>query len=1500
MNKHVPALLVLVSASSAQASDITITGVIDGPLSGGTPKAVELFVINDIPDLSVCGLGAANNGGGTDNQEFTFPSDAATAGSYLYVSLDTSQFNAFMGFAPDYTSNAMQINGDDAVELFCNNTVVDVFGDINTDGSGQSWEYLDGWAYRNSGTGPDGSTFVESNWTFSGPNALDGESSNASAATPFPVQTFAEGSGGDNGGGDNGGGDSGGSLAGVCFNCPDLSKVADASSFDDAAYYASAIAEVNAGSSASIIKSALTTIISQDHKNLTYSEVWTALTESDEDPANSDNVILMYSGLSLPKLSNGSGSQSSDPDNWNREHTWPNSHGFNSDAFEAYVDIHHLRPTDISVNGSRGNLDFDNSDNELTEAPANRIDGDSFEPRDAVKGDVARMMMYMDTRYEGLGGDATPDLVLVDELTSTGEAKLGRLCRLIEWHNADPVDAFETNRHNIIYEYQGNRNPFVDHPEWVELLYGSAACSDNGGGDNGGGDNGGGDTPSVGSSLIISGVVDGPLPGGVPKAIEFYATADIADLSVYGFGSANNGGGSDGEEYTFSGSASAGDYIYIALDEPNFNTYFGFNPTDTDNAAAINGDDAIELFKDGSVVDVFGDINTDGSGQAWEYTDGWAYRVDSTGPDGSTFNINNWTFSGTDALDGSADNASASTPFPVATYVAEETLIITGVFDGPLSGGVPKFVELYAATNIADLSIFGFGSANNGGGSDGEEFTLSGSASAGDFIYISLEEAGFNTFFGFTPDFTTDAAAINGDDAIELFKNGTVVDVFGDINTDGSGQAWEYLDGWASRVADTGPDGSTFVIESWTFSGRNAMDGETSNDSAETPFPIGQFAGGGNGGGDGGGDPDPDPTFGVCTDPATMIHGIQGNSGASPLVGSENIIIEAVVTADYQADGLLGGFYVQEEDADVDGDSATSEGIFVADTATEVNVGDLVRVQGSIAESFDLTVMNNVTQLAICSSGNSVTPASLTLPVASLDEFEQVEGMLVSISQPLTVNDVYNLGRFGQVTLSDSRQFQFTHNNLPDVDGYAAHLAALELNQIILDDAKTSQNPDPVVHPAGGLSASNTLRTGSVASIDGVMSYAFGDYRIHPTGEVLFSNNERPESPEDVGGNFKAAGINVLNYFTTIDNGAFICSPDADQECRGADSAEEFERQRDKLISAITSIDADILGLVEVENNANEAIADLVSGLNAATAEGTYAYVDTGIIGSDAIKVGLVYKPASATPTGAYAILDASVDPTFIDTKNRPVLAQTFTTETGEVFTVAVNHFKSKGTDCNELDDPDLNDGQGNCAATRAAAATALANWLATDPTSSGDSDFLILGDLNAYAKEDAITNLTDAGYTNLIEAFVGSEAYSYAFAAQVGYLDHALASGSLTDKVSGVTEWHINADEPRSLDYNTEFKSEAQVSAYYAADPFRASDHDPVVVGFDFVADVVEPDYDYNGNGVVDIRDFSALWRAITFGPAPGDEFDFNNDGKVDIFDAREILKNCTNVGCR
>ena len=184
-------ILLVAGAPRALAQDMVITGVVDGPLTGGVPKAIELCVLNDISDLSAFGVGSANNGGGSDGEEFTFPAGAASAGTYLYVASEATGFSTFFGFAPNYTSGAAEINGDDAIELFQAGSVIDVFGDINVDGSGEAWEYQDGWAYRNDSTGPDGNAFTIGNWSFSGPNALDGETSNATATTPAPIGTYA-------------------------------------------------------------------------------------------------------------------------------------------------------------------------------------------------------------------------------------------------------------------------------------------------------------------------------------------------------------------------------------------------------------------------------------------------------------------------------------------------------------------------------------------------------------------------------------------------------------------------------------------------------------------------------------------------------------------------------------------------------------------------------------------------------------------------------------------------------------------------------------------------------------------------------------------------------------------------------------------------------------------------------------------------------------------------------------------------------------------------------------------------------------------------------------------------------------------------------------------------------------------------------------------------------------------------------------------------------------
>jgi hypothetical protein len=384
--------------------------------------------------------------------------------------------------------------------------------------------------------------------------------------------------------------------------------------------------------------------------------------------------------------------------------------------------------------------------------------------------------------------------------------------------------------------------------------------------------------------------------------------------------------------------------------------------------------------------------------------------------------------------------------------------------------------------------------------------------------------------------------------------------------------------------------------------------------------------------------------------------------------------------------------------------------------------------------------------------------------------------------------------------------------------------------------------------------------------------------------------------------------MNTLNFFLTqdyptgdpLDN---KCGPSQNVECRGADSDQplEFTRQRDKLLAALSGLNGDIIGLNELENTAGvDPLGDptngVVAGLNAMPGVGPYAYIDTGTIGTDAIRVGLIYKPAVVTPIGDFEILTTAVDPRFIDTKSRPTLAQTFEVNaTGARFTMAVNHLKSKGSACLDSPqpvgpDPDTGDGQGNCNKTRQAAAQALVDWLATDPTGSGDPDFLIMGDLNSYAREDPITAIkagsdgiagTGDDFTNLIAQHQGEFAYSYTFDGQAGYLDHALANSSLAAQVIGAADWHINSDEPDVVDYDTTFKPPAQ-EALYEPNAYRSSDHDPVVIGLNPNAsptvDAGGP-YSVNEGGSVTVNATGSDPNGDTLTYA----WDLNNDGSFE-----------------
>lgn len=773
-------------------------------------------------------------------------------------------------------------------------------------------------------------------------------------------------------------------------------------------------------------------------------------------------------------------------------------------------------------------------------------------------------------------------------------------------------------------------------------------------------------------------------------------------------------------------------------------------------------------------------------------------------------------------------------PASGAVAAEGEVMMITGVVDGPLTGGVPKVVELLAVTDIADLSDFGVEAASNGALPTGAEFTFpAASVSAGEYIHIATETTGFEAYFGFEPDYTSQVASINGDDAILLYHQGEVVDTFGEPGVDGTGEPWEYTDGWAKRIAD-GPDGDTFVLGNWSFSGIDALDGTSTNDAADDPFPIVIP------------EPDPDPEPEVLE---VFIHEVQGSGSASPLE-DDRVIIEGVVVGDEETFERLAGFFVQEEDVDADDDPATSEGVFVFNHANDdVAVGDVVRVEGTVEERFDNTqltdfvVIEHLTEEEIGEKDRTTTPAVVEFPLTAVSDLEAVEGMSVRFPQTLVVNEYFNYDRFGEVVVGLPMPGEDRHYTPTAVEepGSAAMLDRLEwntLSRITIDDAIDEQNPDEVIHPItrDEFVLDNRFRGGDqVSGLAGPVYFAFDLYRLLPTDFDEYERTERPGAPEPVGGTLRVAALNALNYFLTIDEGSDVCGADQSQECRGADTQEEFERQRAKLLEALIGLDADVVGLIEIENTPGVSpLADIVAGLNDALGPETYDYIDTGAIGSDAIKVGLIYRPAAVTFVGEAAVLD---DPAFLDPagsgedRNRPAVAATFLEKgTGERFSVVVNHLKSKGSECGAGDDDPF---AGNCNVTRTLAAAELGEWLESNPTNIKDDDWLIVGDLNSYDKEDPIDVLESEGYTDLLAEYQGELAYTYVFDGQFGYLDYGMSSDSLTSQVTGATAWHINSPEPDILDYDMTFKSDPQ-DALYEVNPYRSSDHDAVLVGLD------------------------------------------------------------------
>ena len=587
----------------------------------------------------------------------------------------------------------------------------------------------------------------------------------------------------------------------------------------------------------------------------------------------------------------------------------------------------------------------------------------------------------------------------------------------------------------------------------------------------------------------------------------------------------------------------------------------------------------------------------------------------------------------------------------------------------------------------------------------------------------------------------------------------------------------------------------------------------------------------------------------ACGQPATPISSVQGSAANSPATGKK-VDIEAVVVGRFQGPEGLGGLFLEEQQQDRDENEQSSEGLFIH-TALPASVGDLVRVRGTVAEFKGLTELHPVQTLVVCRSDVALPAAiDLHLPLTSVRALEAVENMRVALPQTLTIIDTHKLWQFGELVVSSERQVQPTQSALPGKKALTVSRAQA-LDRLIVDDGRAGQNLLPNIpasdQPGQGrpvpLSASHSIRTGQeLTGLVGVLHFAFGNYRLQPTApfKLLTQANPRNSHPPSVGGTFHVASFNVLNYFSTLKDAGKLCGPALNRGCRGADNTPEQQRQLQKLVAAISAIDAGIVGLLELENNPAQSLQDLVDGLNKVMGAGHYAFIATGTIGSDVIKAGLLYQPALARPQGRFALLDDSIDKRFDGSLNRPALAQSFRLARGDqALTVVVTHLKSKQCPDSKAgagakaDGPnrDMNDGEGCFNHTRSEAATALAEWSLADPTGTGATQVLLVGDFNSHRMEDPVRKLEKSGLVNLLARFGGAEAYTYVYDGRTGTLDYAFASPQLLPFVAGASAWHINADEPEMLDYNSEPGKPAD---YFATDPFRSSDHDPVIIGLD------------------------------------------------------------------
>ncbi|WP_020410846.1 ExeM/NucH family extracellular endonuclease [Hahella ganghwensis] len=854
----------------------------------------------------------------------------------------------------------------------------------------------------------------------------------------------------------------------------------------------------------------------------------------------------------------------------------------------------------------------------------------------------------------------------------------------------------------------------------------------------------------------------------------------------------------------------------------------------------------------------------------------------------------------------------------IAGILALQPLVVSAATDLYFSEYVEgssnnKALELYNNTGAeVDLSAYEIQFYFNGSSTPGATLNLTGVVPDGEVFVVANSNAVADILD--VADFTSSVGFFNGDDAITLLNGGVVVDVIGQIGVD-PGSEW--------GAGDTSTQNNTLRRQA------AVADGDT--DPYDTFDPASQWVGFANDSfdnlgsyssdpDDGGGD-DGDASAGICGDTATLISVVQGTENTSPIVGDE-VIVEGVVTG--QRDG---GFFIQEELKDEDGNAASSEGIFVLSNDTAES-GHKVRVLGTVTESYGLTEIASVQDVVDCGTGEAVTQVQIAFPLSEGQTLEPYEGMVVSVND-LRVTNINNLWRYGEIGLSHALKVQPTELFAPGTEGYERVIEENNRNVIYVEDNSGSSYPERISYYPG-FSYANPIRINDLVSASGPLNFSYGLYRINPQNDIVVLN-DRESAPDLMPGNLSIASFNVLNYFNgqpTADGGVTFDYP----ENRGAENQEEFDLQKARIVEALIRLDSDIVGLMEIENDGFDnvsAIQSLVDALNINMSEDdAYSFIataDASPVGSDAIAVGLIYRSSVVTPTGNAAKIPMPIQDlgNGETQKMRTALLQSFRhIETGQEVAVVVNHLKSKGSKCFEdLNSPSqIDSAQGSCNALRVSAAVTLGNALAEADL---PERVMILGDLNSYSAEDPIAVLTDYdpaergytiktavntdadkgtsvevtetfGYVNVAEAF-DPEGFSYWYydSGQIGSLDHILVNTALLEDVIDATHWNINAPEAYQLQYDQALTHYRDEDGYAFTDigPFRSSDHDPFIVSFNLPMTAAPGDF--NRDGKIDIYDLLALFKQL-FQKVTDEnrQYDLNGDCRINVWDLMAFLR--------